>query len=65
MLCCVCGFRSRHGVIYGHTAPVSMRMFACETCFAKPYLFFPCKFYIRPTWLIEIPLDKWTQEAEG
>jgi len=65
MICGVCGFRSQHGVIWGFTGPVRMAVFACESCFAHPYMFFPCKVYKRPTWLIELSLDKWFKEAEG
>ena len=62
--CCVCGLRRRRGVIWGFTGAVRMTMFACEECFAHHSMFFPCKVYERPTWLMAIPLDKWLMEAE-
>ena len=65
MICCVCGFRSRNGVLWGFTGPVHMVIFACEGCFAHPSMFFPCKVYERLTWLMVIPLERWQREATG
>ena len=48
MLCCICGLKSREGVLCGwHTAAGYQAVFACTYCFTNPCLYFECK---KPTW---------------
>lgn len=62
-ICCVCGFRSRRGVLWGFTGAVSMVLLACERCFRQPFLSFPCKRHELPRVAVTIPLDKWLREG--
>ena len=45
MMCCVCGFNKKHGVIFGSDSPGRglEKSFACTDCFSNPDLFFPAK----------------------
>jgi hypothetical protein len=39
-VCCVCGYKERHGVLTGQCGLLS---FVCLRCFYSPYSFFPCR----------------------
>jgi len=63
MLCCVCGYGSRYGVLWGFIGVVLRVQFVCEGCFRRPFLFFPCKRFEIPRIVLTIPLDKWLVET--
>jgi hypothetical protein len=43
MICCICGFNKKHGIIFGKITVFSKRSFVCVECAYKPYLFFEFK----------------------
>jgi len=48
MLCSVCGFNSKYGVLYGWRLVDGWKMFVCEECIKNPHIFLNFKRYKLP-----------------